>query len=378
MSQGLRTVIVGASLAGVTAATTLRAMGDAGEITLVGDEAHAPYSRPPLSKDLLLGKVAPQALMLPPLPADLVLRQGAAVALDRATRTVLLADGERIPYDRLVIASGARARRFVPQGQVREWHVRGLDDALALRQRLLQSGTRVLVIGAGFIGMEVASVCRELGCEVSLLCRREPVVDSLGPFLARRFAQAAQAHGVVLHRIKEPGRPLVTRGRLTGVAWDDGRRLEADVVITAIGCQPNVEWLAGSGLGGPAGVAVDAYCRAAPDIVAAGDVALFSPVPGAAPRRMPFWTHAVEQARAAAATLVQGDAAQPYHCAPYGWTAAFGLAVKLAGMLPPQGTPEVIEGNLDQGLLRWQGPHGSTFAALNHKLPAIKLRRLAA
>jgi 3-phenylpropionate/trans-cinnamate dioxygenase ferredoxin reductase subunit len=378
VSQGLRTLVVGASLAGVTAATTLRALGDTGEITLLGDEAHPPYSRPPLSKDLLRGKVGAESLMLPALPQDMVLRRGKAVALDQTTRTVTLADGKHIPYDRLVIASGARARRFVPQGDVREWCVRGLDDALALRQRLLQRGTRVLVIGAGFIGMEAASVCRELGCEVGMLCRGEPLIHNLGPFLAQRFAQAAQAHGVVLHRIPEPGRPLVSQGQLTGVAWDDGRRLEADVVITAMGCQPNVEWLAGSGLGSPAGVAVDACCRAAPHIVAAGDVALFSPVPGATPRRMPLWTHAVEQARAAAATLMHGEAALPYCCAPYGWTEAFGLAVKLAGVLPPQGTPEVIEGSLEQGLLRWQGPLGITLAALNHKLPAAKLRRLAA
>lgn len=221
-------------------------------------------------------------------------------------------------------------------------------------------------------------MCRDLECEVGVLCRSEPWVDSLGPFLARLFAQAAQAHGVVLHRIPEPGLPLVSQGQLVGVAWRDGRRLEADVVVTAIGCQPNVEWLAGSGLGSPAGVAVDAYCRAAPHIVAAGDVALFSPVPGATPRRMPFWTHAVEQARAAAATLVHGDAAQPYRCAPYGWTEAFGLAVKLAGVLPPQGEPDVVEGSLEQGLLRWQGAQGHTLVALNHKLPAAALRRLAA
>jgi 3-phenylpropionate/trans-cinnamate dioxygenase ferredoxin reductase subunit len=377
VSQGLHTLIVGASLAGVTVATSLRRLGDTGAITLLGDEAHAPYSRPPLSKDLLRGKVTEQALMLPALPPDLVLRRGQAVALDPARRTVTLADGECIAYDRLVIASGARARRFVPQDGVREYCVRGLDDALALRQRL-RPGTRVLVIGAGFIGMEVASVCRELGCEVGVLCRGEPLLHNLGAFLARRFAQAAQAHGVVLHRIAEPGQPLVAQGQLVGVVWNDGRRLEADVVVTAMGCLPNVEWLAGSGLGSPAGVAVDAWCRAAPGIVAAGDVALFQPVPEATPRRMPLWTHAVEQARAAAATLVYGEAAEPYRCAPYGWTEAFGLVVKLAGVLPPQGTPEVVEGSLEQGLLRWLGPQGSTYSALNHKLPAAALRRLAA
>jgi 3-phenylpropionate/trans-cinnamate dioxygenase ferredoxin reductase subunit len=377
VSPGLHTLVVGASLAGVTAATHLRSLGDTGSITLLGDEAHAPYSRPPLSKDLLRGKVTAQALMLPALPPDLVLRRGQAVALDPARRTVTLADGAQISYDRLVIASGARARRFVPQSGVREYGVRGLDDALALRQRL-RPGTRVLVIGAGFIGMEVASVCRELGCEVGVLCRDEPLLHNLGPFLAQRFAQAAQAHGVVLHRIAEPGQPLVAQGALVGVAWPDGRRLEADVVVTAIGCQPNVEWLDGSGLASPAGVAVDAWCRAAPNIVAAGDVALFRPVPGAALRRMPLWTHAVAQARAAAATLLHGEAAEPYRCAPYGWTEAFGLAVKLAGVLPPQGMPEVVEGSLEQGLLRWQGPQGSTYSALNHTLPAAKLRRLAA
>lgn len=161
MSQGLHTLVVGASLAGVTVATQLRSLGYAGAITLLGDEAHAPYSRPPLSKDLLRGTVTEQALMLPTLPADIALRRGTALALDTAACTVTLADGERRGYDRLVIASGARARRVVPHGAVREYCVRGLDDALAVaagyaaaghRRGLYRHGGGVGVPGSGVRG----------------------------------------------------------------------------------------------------------------------------------------------------------------------------------------------------------------------------------
>jgi len=385
MSRRHRTVVVGASLAGSTAAIALRALGDAGEITLIGDEAHAPYNRPPLSKDVLRGRLGAEALALPALPADIVQRRETrAVGLDRAAREVIVSGGERIGYDRLVIATGARARRFVAPPQqgstpVHEWQLRTLDNALDLGTRLA-ARPRVLVIGAGFIGMEAASVCRDLGCEVAMLSRREPLTEQLGGFFARRFAQAARDAGVVLYRIAAPGQALVSQGRLMGVTWDDGRRIEADVVITAIGCQPNIEWLAGSGLAQADGVPVDARCRAAPDIVAAGDVALLSPSPGAALRRVPLWTHAGEQARAAAASLVLGDAAEPYRWSPYGWTEAFGLAVKIAGPVPVHGEPEVIDGDLgsSRALLRWHGPAGTTVAALNLKLPVARLRRLAA
>jgi 3-phenylpropionate/trans-cinnamate dioxygenase ferredoxin reductase component len=200
-------------------------------------------------------------------------------------------------------------------------------------------------------------------------------VPHLGPDLARLLTREATDAGVVLVRSHAEMR-LVGGERVTGVVLPDGTALEADVVVTAVGCLPNVEWLRGSGLVHGGGVLVNERCRAAAGIVAAGDVAR---VRGSASARTPFWTAALDQARVAGEALVRGEAAPRYVPAPFYWTEAFGLAVTVAGPIPAVGQCETLAGSLADrsGLFRWRAPGGSTVAAVNHKIAVRRLRALA-
>ncbi|MEU9267122.1 FAD-dependent oxidoreductase [Streptomyces sp. NPDC048251] len=367
----MRAVVVGGSLAGVTAVDELRRQGWDGPITLIGDEPHAAYSRPPLSKGVLKGTEDADSVALPQLGGDVEVLTGTrATALDLDARRVRVEGGEEIPYDRLVIATGARARTLGDHGLV----LRTLDDALRLRAEFTQRRS-LLVIGGGFLGMEIASVAAELGLDVTVADLRAPFVTTLGPFLAGLFDRAAQRSGV---------RTVVCPQGVTatpyGARLADGRRLEADLVVTAVGCRPNTEWLEGSGLNLLGGAVVDERCRAgAPDVVAVGDVAAF-PTGDGRFRRTPHWDSAIGQARAGVAALLHGDAAPPYVPQPYYWTEAFGLAVKLAGTLPAAGEPAVLKGSVAElsALLRWDHPARPVAAALNHRIPVGRLRALAA
>jgi 3-phenylpropionate/trans-cinnamate dioxygenase ferredoxin reductase subunit len=367
-----RAVVVGGSLAGVTAVDALRCRGFDGHITLIGDEPYGAYSRPPLSKGVLAGLEPADSVMLPPPPAGVDVRvRTRAAGLDLQRRVVRLADGEEVPYDRLVIATGARARTL--GGPAPATVLRDLDDALALRDRL-RDATDVLILGGGFLGMEIASTAVRLGLSVTVVDLRLPLVGVLGPWLAGIFTHAARRAGVRI--VVSPGgaRPL----EAGTVELRDGTRLSADVVVTAVGDRPNVEWLAGSGLALRGGVVVDARCRVSPEIVAAGDVAAFPD--GGRLRRMPHWDAAMAQAKAAADALLLGEAAAAYRPEPYYWTDAFGLAVKIAGPLPVEGPPTSVEGSLEQGsaLLRWDRDPQATAVAVNYHLSVAKLRRLTA
>ncbi|ODU05102.1 MAG: hypothetical protein ABS81_08510 [Pseudonocardia sp. SCN 72-86] len=371
---GPRVVVVGASLAAVTAVGALRRLGHDGPITLLGDEPHGPYTRPPLSKGVLSGAEASESVLLPAFGDDIDIRLGVrAAGLDVTNRRVLVDGGEQVPYDRLVIATGARARTLGHSGEV---VLRNLDDAVALRDALARR-PRVVVVGAGFLGLEIASACRGLGLEVTVVDREPPLVTSLGPFLADLVAAAAHDHGVRI-LVSPGGVQLLGARSLTGVRLADGRELTADLVVTAVGCRPNIEWLEGSGIAGAGGIAVDDRGRVRPDIVAAGDVAAF---PGAGgPRRTPHWSSAIDQAGVAAATLLHGDVAAAYTPAPYFWTEAFGLTIKVSGPLPARGEPTVSAGSVDDrsALLQWPVPGGgSVVAAVNHKISVAKLRRMA-
>jgi NADPH-dependent 2,4-dienoyl-CoA reductase/sulfur reductase-like enzyme len=326
-------------------------------------------------------------------------------------RRVRLAGGEKVPFDGLVIATGARARRLAEGGG--EIVLRSLDDALALRPRLARAGS-VLIEGGGFLGMEIASVSRGLGLDVTVVDIRPPLVAALGPWLAQLFTEAARDHGVRLavssggvgiltradgaSQTSACGVGIVTRageaaevspcgvelsggasgGSACGVELADGTRLHADLVVTAAGDRPNTEWLARSGLPIDGGVLVDSRCRVTDRIVAAGDVAAF-PVSGGRPRRMPHWDSAITQAKVAACALLLGDGAPAHQPDPYYWTEAFGLAVKIAGPLPVTGPPTVLEGDLAarSALLRWTGPAGTTAVAMKRRMSVAKLRRLA-
>jgi 3-phenylpropionate/trans-cinnamate dioxygenase ferredoxin reductase subunit len=385
-----RIVVVGNGIAGLTACDSLRSAGFDGELTVVGAERHQPYSRPALSKALLHGDDDLQAHELPQPTHDATELLGvSATGLDVDARVVRLDGGRELPYDGLVIASGSRAKRLAPldgaaapqQGGTsghlpsRELTLRTIEDAVLLKE-LVASRPSVIVIGGGPLGMEVASGCLHVGCEVTLVSDVTPLSRQLGVHLAGIFTSAA-----ILRGLKVVGGG---RARLVGsdggrrVVLADGTELEADLVVTAIGDEPNVEWLAGSGLLNNGSLRVDSRGRLRPDIVAAGDVAFFPTARGV--QRIPLWTSAIDQAKAAAVGLLQGDAAPGFTFQPYFWTEGFGLALKSVGFTPVVGKPDYCETGegTDSLLLRWEHQDGSgTAAAINYRIPIPKLRRLA-
>lgn len=374
-----RVVVVGASQAGSACAAGLRARGYDGELTIVGDEVHPPYTRPPLSKGVLTGREAEDRVFLPGLGDDVVLRTAtAARSLDPDRRVVRLDHGEELAYDGLVVATGARARTLAGP-DAGEITVRGLDDVVNLR-RLLDGARDVVVVGGGFLGMELASSCVSLGKRVTVVDRVEPLAGQLGPFLSALCRAAAEEHGVTLR--VDPGTATVAADRGTPrlVLSGGGTRIaEADLVVTAAGDLPNVEWLRGSGLPLDGGLVADERCRVAPGIVAAGDVVATRHA-GRRRSRLPFWSNALAQARTAVGAML-GDDAPPPPAAPYFWTELFGLRLRIAGPLPRQGDPVVVDGSLAdrRALLRWPATatQAGTAVAVNDPIPAAKLTRLS-
>ncbi len=369
-----RVVIVGNGIAGVTAADTLRANGFDGELTLVGDEAHAAYSRPALSKALLRDRADATSHQLPPATHGAVeLRGVGATGLDVHRRLVLLDTGERLAYDGLVVATGCRARRLGNGGQGGggELTLRTLDDAWLLRERI-SGRPRVVVVGGGPLGMEIASSCLDAGCEVTLVSQGPPLALQLGDYLSEIFVAAARGRGLTV--VTTAGARLAGDGDQTRVVLAEGTVLEAGLVVTAVGDTPNTEWLATSGVLRGGVLEVDERRRVQPDIVAAGDVAA-GPTPHGI-RRVPLWSAAIEQSRIAAAALLHGDAAPCLDSRPYFWTEQFGLSLKAVGHLPLAGTPAVVDGDpLDgRALLRWE--HTGSVAAVNYRIPIPRLRRL--
>ncbi|MEU6179802.1 NAD(P)/FAD-dependent oxidoreductase [Streptomyces coeruleorubidus] len=340
-----RVVVVGASAAGLAAAETLRRAGYDGTLTLVGDEPHAPYDRPPLSKQILSGEWTTGRLplrtraVLDALGLDLRLGT-AATGLDMTDRAVCLADGSRVPYDGLIVATGVRPRRLPGDGGA---HVlRTLDDALALRGRL-KPGCRLVVVGAGFLGAEAAAVARRLGARVTLLEPAPvPLAHAVGTEVGRMLSQAHLDHGVEL-------RTGVTVAEVTdgGVRLADGEPVEADEVLVAIGSLPNTEWLAGSGLRVGDGVLCGEYCEAAPGVYAAGDVARWdNPLFGTS-MRIEHRTNAAEQGMAAARNLLAAsDARRPFAPVPYFWSDQYDMRVQAYGHLRGHDEVAVVEGDL--------------------------------
>ncbi|WP_328416261.1 FAD-dependent oxidoreductase [Streptomyces violaceus] len=340
-----RVVVVGASAAGLATAETLRRAGYDGTLTLVGDEPRAPYDRPPLSKQILSGEWSTERLRLRPrtdLDAlGLDLRLGsAATGLDLTDRTVCLADGEQVPYDGLIVATGVRPRRLPGDGGA---HVlRTLDDALALRERL-KPGCRLVVVGAGFLGAEAAAVARGLGARVTLLEPAPvPLAHAVGTEVGQVLSRAHLDHGVEL-------RTGVTVTEVTdgGVRLADGELVEADEVLVAVGSLPNTEWLADSGLPVGDGVLCDAYCAAAPGVYAAGDVARWdNPLFGMS-MRIEHRTNAAEQGMAAARNLLAApDGRRPFAPVPYFWSDQYDMKIQAYGYLRGHDEVIVVDGDL--------------------------------
>jgi NADPH-dependent 2,4-dienoyl-CoA reductase/sulfur reductase-like enzyme len=341
--------VVGASLAGLSAARALREQSYAGRIVVIGDEQHAPYDRPPLSKEFLAGKASLEDIALgAPDDDDLGLewRLGTtAVGLDHLSRSVLLRDGSEIRADGVVLATGARARRLPGAEGLDGVHVlRSLDDAVALRADLLAAG-HLVVIGAGFIGAEVASTARALGLDVTVVeSQPVPLAGPLGVDMGAVCAELHADHGTRL-LVGTGVAGLVGTTRVEAVELVDGTRLPADVVVVGIGAVPNIEWLAHSGVALGNGVLTDARgATNIPEVVAVGDCAATWSASAERHVRHEHWTNALEQPATAVATLL--GAAEPAQAAvPYFWSDQYGARIQFAGSRREGDVPRVVEGS---------------------------------
>lgn len=368
--------IVGASLAGYWAAETLRRDGFEGRISLIGDEPHAPYDRPPLSKKFLAGDLYDDRLPLTTAEKladlDLEMRLGCrATGLDVATRT-LEVDGVAEPYDGLLIATGARCRNLPGTAGLPGVHtLRTRDDAEAIRDALANGARRVVVVGAGFIGAEVASTAIGRGAEVTMVEALEaPFGRVLGVEMGAVMADVHRRHGVDL-RTGVGVDEVLGDDRLAGVRLADGATLEADLLVVGIGVVPNTDWLEGSGLTLDDGVVCDETCLAAPDVAAAGDVARWANPRYGEVMRVEHWDNAVQQGVHAARRLLQSDEeATPYAPVPWFWTDQYDRKVQLAGRPHTDDEVRVVAGSTaEHRFAAFYGRDGRFTAALGMNRP---------
>jgi len=361
----VRLVVVGASLAGLRAAQAARAAGHDGELVVVGEERHPPYTRPPLSKELLQGAHDADACAFPADDLDVTWRLGeTATGLDLAAREVALAGGERLAFDALVIATGCRARPWTgPGAELEGVHtIRRLDDAIALRAALTtRPAPRLAIVGAGFIGCEVAASARGLGVDVTLIDVAPQPMPALGPLLGEHCARMHREHGVDL-RLGAGIAALRGDGRVEAVELEDGTRVEADVVVVALGALPNTEWLAGSGLTLDPGVACDAHLAAVgtSGVYAAGDVASWPhPLAGGERIRVEHWTNAAEQGTIAGRHAVAGEDGEraPHVAVPSFWSDQYDAKIQAIGLPRLARHVEVVEA----------APEGDRFVAVGER-----------
>ncbi|WP_407548759.1 FAD-dependent oxidoreductase [Streptomyces sp. Pv4-95] len=402
--------VVGASAAGLAAAEALRRFGWTGPLTLIGDEPHLPYDRPPLSKQLLHGAWEPERLLLRTAgqldPLGLDLRLGTrATGLDAATRTLTLDGGERLICAGVIIATGVAARSLPGAEHLAGVHtLRTLDDALALRARLTGAERRLVIVGNGVLGCEAAAVARELGHEVTLVGRDPvPMARALGAEVGTLLAEEHRAHGVRLLTADVAGFDTAASAgaeaaHVTAVRPADGTRIPADSVLLAIGSEPAVQWLDDPALDTGDGLRCDAYCAAAPGIYAAGDVARWDhPVHGR-PLRFEHRTNATEQGMAAARNLLaelaaetapaepsdpeaDGSAQQrrPFAPVPYFWSDQYDIKIQAYGLTADADRAETTV--LDHGTRRTVTLYGSDGAATGivaTGLPPRQVRALRA
>ncbi|MFB7494456.1 NAD(P)/FAD-dependent oxidoreductase [Streptomyces sp. NPDC056161] len=388
MTGPAQVVVVGASAAGLATVEGLRRRGFTGRLTLIGEEADVPYDRPPLSKQVLSGAWEPERLRLRPPEAlsalDLDLRLGQrAVALDTGRRQVVLAGGERVGYDQAVVATGVRARRLPGAGACEGVHVlRTLRDALDLRAAL-GVGRRLVVVGGGFIGAEVAAVARQAGCEVTLVTDTAvPMGTALGTEVGGMLAEVHAERGVRIATGSVVEGVLARDGRATGVRLADGRTLDADALLVGIGARPNVEWLADSGLPTGDGVECDATLYAGNGVWAAGDVASWPD--GATGRRLrvEHRTNAGEQGLAVARNILAGPgAATAFTTVPYVWSDQYDLKIQIHGQTRGADEFRVVDGGLaERRFTALYGAKGQVCAAVgvNMTKPLRALRALVA
>jgi NADPH-dependent 2,4-dienoyl-CoA reductase/sulfur reductase-like enzyme len=367
--------IVGTGLAGTRAAEALRREGFTGTVTLLGEEVHTPYDRPPLSKQFLAGTWDREriSLRLEVEEIGIDLRLGRrAERLDLPSRRLVLDGGEELPFDGLVIATGARPRTFPGRQPEGVFVLRTLDDALALKASIeAEPRPRVVVIGAGFIGSEVAATCKALGVDVTIVeALHLPLLRVLGPELGAICADLHRRNGVEL-KLGHGVAGLVGDERVEGVELTDGTVVPADVVVVGIGVTPNTEWLEGSGLDINNGVVLDRTCAAegADGVVAAGDVARWYNPLFAREMRIEHWTNASEQADHAVATLLKGrDHAEEFAPIPYFWSDQYGTKIQMVGV--PGDQVVIAEGSVEEHkFVAVYGHEGRTVGAIGFSLP---------
>ncbi|SOE26158.1 Reductase C-terminal [Streptomyces sp. OK228] len=328
--------MVGASLAGLSAARSLRKQGYDGRLVVIGDELHRPYDRPPLSKEFLAGTLGEADLSLETDDEDLRaewLLGARAAGLDRAERAVRLADGREVRADGIVIATGAVARTLPGSEGLAGVHtLRTLDDARALRDELARGG-RLVVIGGGFIGAEVASTAYALGLDVTVVeAAPTPLAGPLGATMGDVVSALHVDHGVrLLCGVGVKG--LSGERRVDAVLLEDGRSIPGDIVVVGVGARPCVEWLEGSGVELDNGVKCGADGRTSlAGVVAVGDCANWYDPRAGAHRRVEHWTGARERPDAAIATLLAGGAVEPgVPRPPYFWSDQYGVKIQFAG-----------------------------------------------
>jgi NADPH-dependent 2,4-dienoyl-CoA reductase/sulfur reductase-like enzyme len=380
-----RIVVVGASLAGLRAVETLRAQGFDGALVLVGDEPHAPYDRPPLSKQVLQGTLDPRDTAYrrkegyEALALDMRLGSR-AVGLEPGRRVVILADGSRLDYDRLVVTTGARARMLPGAGAQPGLHLlRGLDDAVRLSSELAGAAT-VAIVGAGFIGLEVAASCRARGLRVTVIeALPAPLSPVFGPAVCGMVAALHRDHGVDL-RTGVTVAGLRGGTRVEGVRLSDGSDLAADLTIVGIGVTPNTEWLEDSGLTLKDGIVCDAAGAAAPDVFAAGDVARIPNAWTGDDRRVEHWTNAVEQAVLVAGNALAGErASTPFVSVPYFWSDQYDRKIQCAGRVQPGDEAVLVEGSFMErsvAVLYRRGDRVAACLTVNRPRTFVAFRRL--
>jgi NADPH-dependent 2,4-dienoyl-CoA reductase/sulfur reductase-like enzyme len=376
-----RIVVVGGSLAGLRAVESLRAGGYDRELVVVGAETHRPYDRPPLSKKLLAGDWEPDRIELRKRDdldsLGVTWRLGArATGLDVGARRLMIADGTEITFDAIVIATGSAPRRL--PGQETWPHVvelRTLDDALDLRARLRDGNARVVVIGAGFIGLEVAATARGLGNTVVVLeGAPAPLIRGLGAEMGAACAAVHADHGVAIRcgitvASIEPG----------GVVLGDGELVPGDVIVVGIGVTPVTEWLTDSGLEIRDGILCDSMLNAgAPGVYAAGDVARWPNQLFDEEMRVEHWTNAAEQGAIAASNLLaeaRGEPVEPYAPVPFVWSDQYDRRIQFLGRTAPDDDVLVVSGSIEErSFIALFGCAGRLHGVLGVNLPRLVMK----
>ncbi len=352
-----RIAIVGASLAGLRCAESLRREGFTGALTIVGAEEHLPYDRPPLSKEFLTAEFEAERLALRAAPyedlkADLILGQRAQ-SLNLEARSITLASGGEVDFDGLVIATGAAPRSLaIADGISGVMTLRTLDDAARLKAAI-EERKRICVIGAGFIGSEVAATARGLGLNVTVLeAGDQPMLRGVGPIIGETLAELHRSNGVDLRTgveiesIEQIGEEV--RVNIAGEA-----SVDCDLVLLAVGAAPVTQWLESSGLTLDDGVVCDATLLAAPGVVCAGDVARWpNPLFGGESMRVEHWTNAVEQGMHAAKRLLSDDESAPeFSTVPFVWSEQYGIKIQAAGRFSGEDRMKVAHSGTDDARL---------------------------